>query len=317
MRLLLWLILTAPIAMSQSSMAASTYRDCAGCPLMVIVPSGSFKMGSDRYELIQARSEGASENSLALQVPEHDVRVEQFSMSATEVTREQFEIFVHATNHQLKRSCTIFTHRVVRSSDHDWRSPNFVQSGAHPVVCVNWFDAKAYVRWLSQKTSKHYRLPTEAEWEYAARAGTYAPRYWGWGPSVWSGGPDNRDACRYSNQIDFDMLKKYRPGYVFPKTNQCSDGYPETAPVGTYRANQFGLFDMIGNVSEWTEDCFNPSYINAPDDGSAWNAGDCTRRVGRGGSWTHDWSSNRSRSRAGNFASESASFIGFRVARDN
>src|SRR5262249_46599041 len=144
-------------------------------------------------------------------------------------------------------------------------------------VCVSFEDAQRYVQWLSRKTGKLYRLPTEAEWEYAARAGTTTARFWG----------DGRErACDFANVADFTGAEtlnwnKGNQDQVF----QCRDGYANTAPVGSFRPNAFGLYDMLGNVFQWTEDCYHNSYDAAPSDGSAWTTGECKYRVLRGGSW--------------------------------
>jgi formylglycine-generating enzyme len=143
---------------------------------------------------------------------------------------------------------------------------------------VSYDDAQRYVQWLSRKTGKSYRLPTEAEWEYAARAGTTTARFWG----------DGRDqACNFANVADLTLAEalnwnKGNKNIVF----QCRDGYVYTAPVGSFRPNGFGLYDMLGNVYQWTEDCYQESYIGAPTDGSAVTSGECKFRVLRGGSWT-------------------------------
>ena len=127
---------------------------------------------------------------------------------------------------------------------------------------VSWEDAQQYVRWLSRETGETYRLLSEAEWEYMARAGTQTERYWG---------DDASRQCSYANGDDDDV--------------ECSDGHEGTAPAGSFRANAWGLYDVLGNVWEWMEDCWNGDYSGAPTDGSAWRTGDCSLRVLRGGSW--------------------------------
>ena len=153
----------------------------------------------------------------------------------------------------------------------------FEQEENHPVVCVDWADAIAYTDWLAEKTGFSYRLPTEAEWEYAARAGT---------TSYFAFGNDADELCRYANIAD-KTAKKNKPTLG---TVGCDDGYAKTAPVASYKPNRFGLFDVHGNVWEWVVDCYHSNYIGAPKDGSAWND-DCTGnpteiyRVLRGGGW--------------------------------
>jgi formylglycine-generating enzyme required for sulfatase activity len=236
------------------------------------------------------------------------VKVKQFSLSVTEVTRDQFDAFVRATGHQAGGPCWVYSRefRPVESNANDWRDPGFSQTGNHPVVCVNWNDAKAYVRWLSQKTGKDYRLPTEAEWEYAARAGNTTPRYWG---------SDNAVACRNANVADATAAAA--EGLDPARNFSCTDGYVYTAPVAQFQANAFGLNDMLGNVWEWTEDCYNTSYDGAPSNGSAWLTGDCSRRMLRGGSWSNLPRNVRSAGRDGGNSTGRAYFNGFRVARSN
>ena len=151
-----------------------------------------------------------------------------------------------------------------------WKNPGFghEQDETEPVVCVSWDDAQAYVRWLSEETGEAYRLLSEAEWEYVARAGTTTARYWG---------ESEAGQCRYANGAD--------AGTGFEWAVSCHDGHARTAPVGRYEANAFGLYDVLGNVLEWTADCWNESYAGAPSNGGAWESGECTRRVLRGGSW--------------------------------
>jgi formylglycine-generating enzyme required for sulfatase activity len=176
--------------------------------------------------------------------------------------------------------------------DSCWRNPGFEQSYYDPVVCVSWADARAYAAWLSQITGLRYRLPSEAEWEYAARAGTATARYWG---------DDMAQICTYANVLEVGI--------------QCADGHLNTAPVGTFRANAFGLFDMLGNVSEWTEDCWFPTHDGAPTDGGARSGSDCAQRVLRGGSWNADPWRVRAATRSGIAPGTRNAEIGFRVVR--
>ena len=231
------------------------FRDCPDCPELVVVPSGSFEMGSERF-----RWAG----------PVHRVTIARpFAVGVYEVTRGEYGRFVSETGHASGDSCHVWQGSWTERPGKDWREPGFSlpsiarrywhrQTDADPVVCVNWDDAKAYVRWLSRKTGKEYRLLSESEWEYVARAGTRT-RYW-WGDEIGR----NRTNC-------YDTV--------------CGDSYNYTAPVGSFSANAFGLHDVFGNVSEWVEDCGNDSYHGAPMDGSAWESGDCGARVCRGASW--------------------------------
>ena len=244
------------------------FRDCPGCPEMVVVPSGRFRMGSPSSEA--GRTDDGREG------PVHPVTIGyRLAVGVHEVTRGEFARFVSATGRSMGNAC--WTHEggewKERSGRH-WKSPGFSQTDSHPVVCVNWNDAQAYVRWLSGRTGEEYRLLSESEWEYVARAGTRTARYWG---------ESERGQCRYANGAD-RTAKRHNSGWT--TAADCDDGHYRTAPVGSYEANGFGLRDVLGNVWEWVEDCWNGSYAGAPRDGSAWKSGECGRRVLRGGSWS-------------------------------
>jgi formylglycine-generating enzyme required for sulfatase activity len=234
---------------------------------MVRVPAGSFTRGSSASEAGRFDTEG----------PQHRVTIgTAFSLAKYEVTRGEFAAFVLAAGHRAAG---------------DWRNPGFAQTDRHPVVNVSWNDAKAYVAWLSKTSGKPYRLPSGAEWEYAARAGTTTARYWG---------ERHQEACRYANVDD--------------ASHGCRDGHANTAPVGTFLPNAFGLHDMLGNVWEWTEDCGDGRYAGAPVDGSPWS-GPCSRREVRGGSWGDIPRYARAAVRISDTAGSHVSLIGFRVAR--
>ena len=172
------------------------------------------------------------------------------------------------------------------------------------MACVNWNDAQAYVAWLSRETGEEYRLPSESEWEYAARAGTTTARYWGEGES---------GQCRHANGIDASVKDRYS-GSSWPVAS-CRDGHVHTAPVGSFAANGWGLHDVLGNVWEWTEDCWNDRYAGAPTDGSAWEYGDCSQRVLRGSSWSSRPSDLRAADRGKVASGGPVIRLGFRVAR--
>ena len=266
-----------------------TFRDCPGCPEMVVVPSGRFRMGSPESEAGRYDDEG----------PVRQVTIARpFAVGVNEVTRGEFARFVSATGRSMGNACWTYEggEWKERSGRH-WRSPGFSQTDSHPVVCVNWSDAKAYVRWLSGETGEAYRLLSEAEWEYVARAGTRTARYWG---------EDERGQCRYANGVD----ETFGWSGAF-----CEDGHARTAPVGSYEANPFGLYDVHGNVGEWVEDCWNDSYYGAPSNGSAWESGECGRRVLRGGSWSYGPWDLRAANRLRNTSGVRDYDLGFRVAR--
>jgi formylglycine-generating enzyme required for sulfatase activity len=172
-----------------------------------------------------------------------------------------------------------------------------------PASCVSFVDAEAFAGWLSSKTGSHYRLPSEAEWEYAARAGSRTLRPWG---------DDAESGCDFANTYDLVAAARYRLGW--PQAG-CRDGFADLAPVGQFGANAFGLHDMIGNVREWVQDCATDSYVGRPRDARAWEwLGGCEERVQRGGSWITPPAESRSAYRAAAPAAERASDTGFRVA---
>ena len=260
-------------------------------PLMVVIPPGVFRMGC-----VSGRDCEDDEH------PVHEVRIANpFALSKHEVTVGEFARFVDATGHRTSDSCWTYEAGEVKDrSGRDWRSPGFGQTDGHPVVCVNSDDAVAYVAWLSRETGEAYRLPSESEWEYAARAGTTTKYHFG---------NEESGLCRYGNHADASSGFSWR--------NQgCSDGVGlGTAPVGSYGANGFGLHDMHGNVWEWTVDCWNDGYAGAPSDGRAWERGDCAKRVLRGGSWGSSPGLLRSASRYWGAPGSRGSSFGFRVAR--
>ena len=265
------------------------FRDCQTCPEMVVVPAGSFLMGSPPTEEGHHDSQG----------PQHRVTIaDPFAVGKYEVKRSEYAEFVQATGLTDGKCNTSEGDDTI----HSWRDPDFAQGADHPVVCVSWDDARAYVNWLSRKTGKSYRLPSESEWEYVARGGTHTARYWGEGVE---------GQCRHANGRDLSDKLSAEHGWTAP----CDDGYEYTAPVGLFTKNGFGLHDVLGNVWEWTQDCWNDSYTGAPGDGRAWETGDCHRRVLRGGDWAYEPWGIRSAFRNYNRIGYRSDRVGFRVAR--
>ena len=232
-----------------------TFRDCDNCPEMVVVPAGSFTMGAP---------EDNSQREVTIASP--------FAIGKFEVTRDQFDAFVKDSGYDAGSSCETFEEDLVRQrSSRSFRNPGFSQSGNEHVACVNWDDAQAYATWLSQKTGQAYRLPTDSEWEYAERGGS----------QLRLASADEGEACRVGNFHDLTAAEALNSTYY---ELTCYDGHVYTAPVGSLRANAFGLYDMLGNVGEWVEDCGHQNYTGAPRDGTAWTSGgDCSTRVIRGG----------------------------------
>jgi sulfatase modifying factor 1 len=271
----------------------SVIRDCATCPALTIVPAGRFKQGS-------IRADGAN---AAFERPPHWVLIAHpFAISTSAVTVDEFRSFIAATARDM-RGCDTYEDRWRIRPDAGWENPGFVQTGSHPVTCVSWDDAKAYAGWLSKTTGHRYRLPSAAEWEYAARAGGEAVRPWN---------PDGSGACASANVADQRAARRYPGWTVFP----CDDGYVYTAPVGSFKANSFGLNDMLGNVFQWTDDCWHADYTGVPTDGSSRTYGDCSERELRGGSWftTPDFVRASYRNHFG--VNYRASSVGIRLVRD-
>jgi formylglycine-generating enzyme required for sulfatase activity len=274
------------------------FRDCRSCPEMVVVPPGEFLMGRDDGE--PERYEG----------PVRRVVIGySFAVGRFEVTNAEYRRFVDATGHKTAGSgCNAFLgNTVVPLENTSWRDPGYGRPirDDEPVACLRWSDAKAYVSWLAGRTGKRYRLLTEAEWEYAARAGTQGTYTWGEDPAA---------ACRNGNIHDLSGARAAPELPYAPPP--CDDGYPGVAPVGRFAPNAFGLYDMIGNVWEWVEDCYEMPYPAAPVDGSAQLATGCDRRGVRGGSWRTIIERQRPAFRGRDPEALTSQIFGLRVARD-
>ena len=281
--------ITAPTARQ-----GEIFRDCPACPEMVVVPAGKFTMGSPAKEEGRQDDEG----------PQHEVALARaFAAGRSEVTRGQYRAFLRASGRQPSGGCYFWDGKELKlDPSMNWENPGYAQTDEHPVVCVSYEDAQHYVEWLSKETKQSYRLMSESEWEYAARADTTTSGYWGNG---------EHEACRHANVSDRTLKQKYNWSLTF----NCEDGYAESAPVGTFKANGFGLQDMLGNVWEWVEDCYNKTYDGAPRDGSAWVAGSCSSRVVRGGSWGNGPQGVRAAVRDRLTTGGCFNSLGFRIAR--
>ena len=274
--------------------AGKEFRECGECPEMVVIPAGKFMMGSPGGELGRYGNEG----------PRHEVRIgKRFAVGKYEATRAEYEVFAKETSRETAGGCHVFRgKRWRRDGNRSWRDPGYGQTAREPVVCVNRDDARAYAAWLSEKTGKEYRLLSESEWEYVARAGTATRRYWG-------EDADDTGLCRHANGAGSETSHVWR-------NKACSDGYRRTAPVGSLGSNGWGLHDVIGNVWEWVEDCLHENYSGAPTEGSAWTSGgDCKSRMLRGGSWLSGSRDLRSALRGRNTAGDRYYDDGFRIAR--
>ena len=293
----------ATIALCLFSLTAAMEKNAGAAvldPEVVVIPAGHFTMGSTAEETSR---EKMTDGQAGHEHPAHEVQVNTFALAKYSVTRGEFARFVRETGYATT-GCTVFDGlKFAKNAVTDWRKPGFAQSDRDPVVCVSWDDAQAYVGWLSRVTGKLYRLPSEAEWEYAARAGSAAARYWGDSAS---------GQCLYANGADQELLRKFPDATV---NRDCSDNYAFTAPVGSFRPNAWGLYDMLGNVWQWTADCWNESHEGAPSDARGRADGNCAKRAVRGASWTNDSRALRAAVRVGFDASNRDDDVGFRVAK--
>ena len=268
-------------------------RDCPTCPGVTVLPEGRFKQGSA----------GADSGSASFEKPLHWVAIGRpFAMSTSAVTLDEFRAFITATGRDMQ-GCDVYDGEWKHRPESSWENPGFVQAGSHPVTCTSWDDAKAYAAWLSAQTGHRYRLPSAAEWEYAARAGSEADQPWG---------ENGAGACASANVADQSAARRYPGWTVFG----CDDGYIYTAPVGSFKASAFGLNDMLGNVFQWTEDCWHEDYKGAPIDGSARTDGDCSEHELRGGSWFSTPAFVRAGYRNHFAANYRTSSVGIRLVRE-
>jgi formylglycine-generating enzyme required for sulfatase activity len=268
-------------------------HDCPTCPAVTVLPAGRFEQGS-KYTDTAASPFEKPLHVVAIAYP--------FAMATNAVTVDEFHAFVAATGRDMQGGCDVYDGNWRRRAEAGWENPGFAQTGSHPVTCVSWADAKAYAAWLSAKTGRRYRLPSASEWEYAARAGGAAVLPWS----------DASGACTNANVADQSAVRRYPGWTVFG----CDDGFAFTAPVGSFKANAFGLNDMLGNVFQWTEDCWRADYVGAPIDGSARTGGDCSDHELRGGSWFSTPAYVRANYRNHFAADYRTSSVGIRVVRD-
>ena len=282
------------------------YLDIAGeAPAITVVPTGEFVMGSPADEVGHADNEE----------PQRRVRIDVgFALGRTEVTVGEFGEFVRSTKYvtDAERLGTSAAYdeasgRIADRRGISWRDDYRGERAAPtlPVVHVSWNDAHAYLQWLSQHTGKHYRLPSEAEFEYAVRAGS-TTRY------PWGDGNPEKPVDNFTGEGDRSPSKRSW-SQAFPR---YSDGFWGPAPVRNFPANAFGLFDVDGNVSEWVEDCWHDNYVRAPRESGAWVNPGCERHVVRGGSWGSDPLQVRSAFRIAAPTETRSARVGFRIARD-
>lgn len=260
--------------------AGERFKDCADCPEMVVVPAGTFLMGSPPDE---PQREGQREEQVRVTI------AKPFAIGAFAVTRGEFAAFVATTGHTLDEGCYFWTGTTWEERlDRSWRSPGFAQDDRHPVTCVDLRAAKAYATWLSIKTGKTYRLPSETEREYTTRAGTTTP--------FWLGSSISTDLANHNGTPNGEWRQM-------------------TVRVDSFRPNPWGLYNVHGNVWDWTDDCWNETNAGNPGDGSARTTGDCTWRVARGGAWNYSPNYLRSAFRYWNLPHNRSGVQGMRVVR--
>ena len=289
--------------------AETVVRDCKDCPEMVVLAPGSYVAGSLPGEIAR---EHVDEALAAREQPPLAVTIAKaFAIARTTVTRGAYARFALETG-RAAPPCSVLRDGPSNTWGIDpktsWRKPGFPQTDAHPVVCVAYQDTLDYAAWLSQKTGKHYRLPSNTEWEYAARAGVTTARLWGDGVA---------QACLYGNVSDAARADAHNRGERDPsKFFPCLDTYVQTAPVAHFKPNAFGLYDMEGNVWQWTADCLNATQLGAPADGRPNTAGDCSSHIDRGGSWTNSPKYLRLAAHHPDVNDARNTVLGFRLVRD-
>jgi formylglycine-generating enzyme required for sulfatase activity/DNA-binding winged helix-turn-helix (wHTH) protein len=273
-----------------------TFKDCEDCPEMVVLPPGEFMMGSPLDERYRQRIEGS---------PRHVVIARRIAIGRFEITVDQFSAFVTETGMTVGNTCRVIVEfdsstAVFGRPEASFRHPGFDTTGSHPVVCISWHEAEAYAAWLGRRTGKPYRLPTEAEWEYAARADTQ---------TSYSFGDDETELCTRARFADLDSRFGWR--------GSCRSDTPTYGPiqVGKLSPNPWGIFDMHGNAWEWVEDCWTPNASEIPTDGSPFlRPGKCEMGVIRGGSFASGPQRVRSATRFPMAVASHFQNNGFRVA---
>jgi formylglycine-generating enzyme required for sulfatase activity len=248
-------------------------KDCADTPDLMFIPAGKFRMGD------------VLGNGYDYERPVHPVQVEAFLIGRYEVTVAEW------------LACANSGACPGAGAAQD-SAPN------HPIALVSWDEAQQYVAWLSRHTSRSYRLPSEAEWEYAARAGSETQYTWG---------NNEASVCQHANVLDLSG-RQANPAWTW--SVGCDDGFARAAPVGSFPPNAWGLHDMIGNVWEWVADCWHGNYDGAPDNGSPWVEEGCPKRVNRGGGWGNHPRTTRVSTRDGDVHTARSDGLGFRVARN-
>lgn len=273
------------------------------------IEGGCYMMGqteTEKEQVIEERGKDDYEKYYKRELPRHEVCVNGFWLAKYPVTVGQFRQFIEATNYQTDaekagESYTFADNEFKSVKGVNWKNPGFEQDDDHPAVCISWNDAVAMAKWLSEKNQGTIRLPTEAEWEYASRAGTTTARFWGDDPS---------EACQYANVADLTAKEKIN----FKYTHNCEDGYVFTSPVGTFLSNPWGLYDMLGNVWEWNADAYDEeAYEKHERNNPIMELEGASVRVLRGGSWFDNPANVRCATRYWSRPDVSYSFTGLRL----
>lgn len=309
-----WSGLTLALLLSAPAFAAKHYIE----PVMVNIPGGTLTLQSPILPLPQANSSSATSNSAAVSsaapemTPPQPVIIKPFRMGKYEVTVKEYARFIAATNYPAPDQCRqMLSKKWFELAPGSWNQNTHSPGEYGPVTCIGWPAAEAYAQWLSKETGKHYRLPSEAEWEFAARAGATSTYPWGEDPG---------QACQYANIADHsanEAVKRDYDGLEYTgrwRRQTCDDGAGYASIVGSHKANAFGLHDMLGNLNEFTADCFNPSFSEKNADGSARTDGECNQRVWRGGSW--HWAPFAINKRGGLAADFIGALEGFRLVEE-
>ena len=295
------LLTLAFLAATTAAVAAPgrSFRDSPFAPTMIVIPPGSALLGSTEVETIR---EGRAPAFAAFEHPQRSVSfASPFAVGRYHVTKREFAAFVRDTKRSMDGCVVVIDGKWSDGPQpaYNYLRPGWTQGLDEPAVCVDWDDATAYAAWLSRKTGAHYRLLTEDEWEYAARAGTGTARWWG---------DDSVSICRRVNGGD----RQYSMVMPADKTanDACDDGFAYTSPVARFAPNPFGLNDMLGNAWQWTVNCFvTVPGRSAPDS-------ECKGRSIRGGSWHNGVSTLRTATRFSLPSNMRSSSLGFRVMRE-
>jgi formylglycine-generating enzyme required for sulfatase activity len=299
--ILLLAVFASPAA-AQSTKPGTVFKDCADCPEMVVVPTGVFTMGTapEQAAAIQLPADQASREA-----PAHVVTIANpIAVGRYELTVAEYAAFVRDTNRETVSGCITWDQAANKWGEvasANWENPGYEQTPKHPVGCISLPEARDYAKWLSQKSGAHYRLPSEAEWEYIARADE----------------PEDADnICARANVSDASRIAAHGSDGDATRAFSCDDKFVYASPVGSFPPNAFGLYDVIGNIWVWTEDCYVATYEGAPADGSARKDKGCDRFVVRGGGWYSRTFFARAAGRSRETPEWRASTLGIRLVRD-